>query len=442
MLAAAEFQLDAEGTPLLRLTGRAMTSAPGTSTGGRVVAMFKQQGKTFEGEVVSPPVGVGPDGLEQMIVKVPRTVIAGIAEISLVRVDSVFGLDPCTGQFGPVEKAYESNSLKLSDTGQLGDYVVSALMGPGAVAVMTQGDPSAEHPEAALKFVAQIPVGSNPKSTALTADHTRAYVTLRNDGAVAVVDLVAMQKADALPGNAPSKDDPDPVDNSALPAGAKPFRIVIDDANRYAYVSDEENFGVGTGKIYVIDVDPTSTDFHHVVRTIEVDDVPVGLRDLTLSEDGRRLYVAAPNRDWFGRPEAEQSHILVVNVDEADRPVDPRVNPKKFWAQIASIETGQETYAIQHTGDPTRIAFTNRALDSEGFGVVTVTDDSVKSFSAGVSMLPLTLGSLFDTFDVNNGASVLILPEDTFKSVLGQSHRTTPTTSSTRSADSRVPAET
>ena len=98
---------------------------------------------------------------------------------------------------------------------------------------------------------------------------------------------------------------------------------------------------------------------------------------------------------------------------------DPNVNPKKYWKQIATIATGQETYAVQRTGDPKIIAFTNRYSDSEGFGFLTVTDDSVSAFAATPTTIPLSLGTSSDTFDVNNGISVLILPADAFKSVIG-----------------------
>ena len=111
----------------------------------------------------------GADGLEELVVIVPSAVIAGIAEISLVRIDRVLGFDECTGQFTQVEKAYASNAFKL---GASASYVVSTA--GDKLAVMTQGDPFAANPETTMNLVAQIPIGGNPRDTALTADKTRA----------------------------------------------------------------------------------------------------------------------------------------------------------------------------------------------------------------------------------------------------------------------------
>ena len=139
------------------------------------------------------------------------------------------------------------------------------------------------------------------RATALTIDRTRAYATLPGQGSIAIVDMVAMQQVDAKPGSG-SCDCPDKVEQIQLPAGAQPFWIVLDRSGKYAYVSDERDYGMpgfGTGRIYVVSIDPSSPDFHRAdrVRTIEVDSAGYGLRQLAVSDDGRRLYVAAPNRE-------------------------------------------------------------------------------------------------------------------------------------------------
>ena len=231
-----------------------------------------------------------------------------------------------------------------------------------------------------------------------------------------------MQMADAKPGNLdPSGDDP--VDSVPLPLGSRPFWVALDKQNRYAYVSDEDPVGDPAhpmGAIYVVDIDPTSPTFHQLVRTIEVA-APFGLRHLIVSDDGKRLYVAAPNRDGYDKPAQAHSTVrYVVNIDEADRPRDPALgNPRKFGEVIAEIDTGQETYGLQTTGDPHRILFTNRFDDAEGLGFIEVTSDDPLAFQATTRTIGLTLGSTGDTFDVNSAISALVLPADAFKDVIG-----------------------
>src|SRR5206468_9045346 len=129
--------------------------------------------------------------------------------------------------------------------------------------------------------------------TALTPDRTRAYATLLAQNSVAVVDMLALQQVDADPGNC-SATCPDTVDQIKLPAGAQPFWIVVDKAGTYAYVSDRLDYS-GTGRIYAIDIDPKSPGFNRsdAVRTIVVDSAGFGLRQIVVSDDGKRLYAAA-----------------------------------------------------------------------------------------------------------------------------------------------------
>src|SRR5262249_1713177 len=151
--------------------------------------------------------------------------------------------------------------------------------------------------------------------------HTRAYVTLQNIGAVAVVDMLTLRQAAVIP----------------LPTGAVPFWIEIDRQDQVAYVSDEMR-----GSIYVIDINPKSPDFDTWVQTISLPAfaTPPGLRQPAISDDGRRLYAAAPNRDSSGRvdPEHDTSFIIVVNIDPADRPKPNAPNPRKYRDVIGTVK--------------------------------------------------------------------------------------------------------
>jgi YD repeat-containing protein len=396
---------------------------------------FLQQGKTITAVALGPPHEIG-DGIEEILVEVPQSVILGIAEFRVVRLDKVIEPGECTGQFVKVERALFSNSMRLSSTA---NYVVAAMRGADDVVIFTQGDPSSANPPATLNEVAHIPVGINPRQTALTDDHTRAYVTNSGypgsflerppgDATVSIIDLIALQEIDLIPGNAVPTGS-EPIDRIVLPNYSRPYHIALDPANTFAYVADQD-----VGAVYVIDINPKSPTFNRHVHTVTLppDATRKGLRGLVVGEDGRRLYVAATNADLIGYPRnnfTEFSSVFVINVDPADHTTNFGKNPNKYWEVIAQISmeqpgipgSGQDTYALTRTGDPKRIAFTNRQFDSAGFGWIEVIDDSPHTFQAHIARsLELTLGSVFDTLDVNNASDVVFLPENAFQAVIGE----------------------
>src|SRR6185436_8902514 len=66
-----------------------------------------------------------------------------------------------------------------------------------------------------------------------------------------------------------------------------------------------------------------------------------------------------------------------------------------------------------------RILFTNRWLDSEGLGTLTVETDEALNFVVKTETTGLTLGASNDTFDINNGISILVVPKDALKASIG-----------------------
>ena len=319
-------------TPVVVLDGSGFTTTPHTALASTLAPVWHQDGMVFAGVPLGGVTVLG-DGTDQLVVSVPQEVIAGLAQLSLVRADTVIDSDNHRRPV-QVQRNYESNRITLSPTG---DYVVSgsfgclsgcdASSGGGSPAytaeldVFTQGDPSVPDPTYqgnALQQLAQIPIGkpwgaaypgtpsTGVRDTALTPDRTRAYATLNGQSSVAVVDMLAMQQVDAVPGSCSSSCQ-DSVNQIYLPTGAQPFWIALDKQGKYAYVSDYLDYGTpsaGQGRIYVIDIDPTSCTFNTVVRTIDVKSAGQGLRQLVVSDDGRRLYVAAPNRDGSIPPPA------------------------------------------------------------------------------------------------------------------------------------------
>src|SRR5262249_958709 len=116
-----------------------------------------------------------------------------------------------------------------------------------------------------------------------------------------------------------------------LPIGSMPYGIAIDPSGRYAYVADSRPYdqklagsqgtaGQPMSQVFVIDINPASPAYNHVVNTIhiiyshplrdgkmpEVADpkglvAPTGLRDITVSADGLHVYVAAPNLNFSSK---------------------------------------------------------------------------------------------------------------------------------------------
>ncbi|MBI3348492.1 MAG: putative Ig domain-containing protein, partial [Burkholderiales bacterium] len=424
-------------TPVMTLSGVGFTSTSAASLGSRVEVQFSENGHTESGVLVGS-VTTDANGLQHLAVRVPQSIILGLAKVTVARIDQVPQWDECTHTVKPLEQAYLSLPEQLPAPGS---YVVSALRTLGQVGIYTQGNPAAGSlagQTAALQLVATIPVGYYPCDTALTTDHTRAYVTVSGnpDGrnGLALVDLVAMQQVKI-------KDATDPASTIIkLPSGSRPFWVALDPGNHYAYVTEEDPQGGGVirhGLVYVVDIDPNSPTFNQYVKTIDVGPAPFGLRELVVSEDGKKLYVAAPNRTGYDKPlpSFEKSAIYVINVDSADRPEQPNHNPKHYWEVLGAVPTGDETYALRNSGDPDRILFTNRYFDNTDavsyIDVKDLTDTPLGTAHALLKDNPnpvdglnggLTLGGSNNSFDVNNAGDVVVIPADAFKSVLGHSH--------------------
>jgi hypothetical protein len=170
--------------PVLLLSGVHFASGPAGTLSSQLKVMFQQNGVTETGDIVG---GVTTDanGIETVAVKVPQSIILGLAKVSVARIDKLPQWDECTGSIKPLDQAYISAPEQVPAPGS---YVVSALRTLGQVGIYTQGNPAAGSlagQTAALQLVATVPVGYYPRDTALTADHTRAYVTVSGNPATA-----------------------------------------------------------------------------------------------------------------------------------------------------------------------------------------------------------------------------------------------------------------
>ncbi len=401
----AHVEFTDQGAELV-LTGQRFTNPPGSrSPRGLapqdVIVTFRNPDGQ---ELVAHPLAA-TSTLTDLHVPVPQGVILGLATITASRPGQVRTRSPGSSVLRWQDQEVPSNAVTLRQKALDNKYLFVADANSGDVAVIN-ADPKSP---AFHEVIARIPVGKPgpggfPVRAAVTPDGTRTYVTRRHAGDVVLVDALALQEIDVDP-STPR------IDRIALPDGAFPFGIAIDPRGEFAYVSDGRQ-----GLVYVLDVNPSSPTFHRVRATIRVEPAPQGLIDLTLDADGKRLYVTAPGRrtgGTFTSPQAPGS-ILVIDTDPADAAPE---RGARYHKQIGTIaEEGQEPYDLTATSDPHVLAFTNRLSDFQGFGVIRADQDRN---TWTVSYTSLTLGSIRDSFDVNNAAGVAVLPDKSYAFVLG-----------------------
>jgi len=248
-------------------------------------------------------------------------------------------------------------------------------------------------------LLASIPVGTpeqfdRPRYTAATSEATRAYVTLENSQGVALVDVQGFKQLD-------TQLDVEGVNPIPLPDDSSPRPIVIDPTDSYAYIGD-----YNLGRIYVIDIDPSSEEYNQHVETIEFENVPEGFKKLAISSDGKRLFATTPSGGTSG-----VGQIMVANIDPDDRPTDGEGNTRKWHQQIGAIDGGRGTEGISATSDALKMAFTNRYDEPKGYGVLAIVNNDPLNFEATTTYTPMSLGP-FDDFDANEVVDVEVVYDE------------------------------
>lgn len=135
-----------------------------------------------------------------------------------------------------INRAYVSNTIALANDGRT---LVAANMINNSMTILIP---------AFDRVIAEIPVGRDPRSVALTLDSTQALVANRGDGTISVVDLNEQTVT------------------ATIPIGVLPYGVVTN-SNTTAYVSLE-----GSDQIAVVDLENQS-----VSSIIDVPDAPAGL---------------------------------------------------------------------------------------------------------------------------------------------------------------------
>ncbi|WP_293318275.1 DUF4114 domain-containing protein [Microcoleus sp. PH2017_15_JOR_U_A] len=413
VLQSAEYKLE-NGEPTVVLTGSNFLNNS-NDLGGEfkdLTVSFRVGDKTYPGTLIPDKNTDLGENSYKIAVKIPITVPLGESSIVVSRKQKKrFG--PGTGDYETVELESEEN-IRLAPTcvelalvtERTGDKINVINLKDALSTVETQNSNK-------LAVAFNIPVGNpnipsdRPESIAATNNATRAYVTLRDTGRVSVVDLMALREIDTTPETAT-------VDAIGLPSGARPQAIAIDPKDNYAYIADQNR-----PNIYVLDINPNSATYHTVIQTINVTS-PLGLSQLAISSDGRRLFATGSDNN----EQTPNRRIYAVNIDPADKPSAQGSNERKWHQQIKVIPTLSETEGIAATSDPKKMVFTNGLAsvltidsngdqiklqdDGKGFGVLEIESDDPLNFRAKVDYAPLSLGVATDYFDVNEAVAVTV----------------------------------
>lgn len=377
---------------------------------------FRVGNQTYQGKVLT---GLSTDlgnNLYKVAVRPPETVALGEVSIELVRrQEERVGLGAADLKIVEYESVKDlifdprgnNQSIERALVAQVWNDTVTVINALNPENVLAQDDTTSLD-----LIMARIPVGTDgvqdgPRYLAATSNASRAYVSLGQSGQIAVIDLLMQRQ----------------LDTDAVAEGVNPIRLAVPNAklgaiaigadDQYAYVADKQ-----IGAIYVIGINPMSQHYNEHIGTIPVD-APNGIRDLAMSSDKRRLFVTAPNSSSSGKGE-----ILVINVDPADRPRTSVANPRLWHRLIGEpIEASFGLEGISAAPTSNQMVFTNRADESKGFGVLTITNDDPLQFAATTKYVALNLGEYNDYFDVNEAVAVTVTGDGKYAFVAGRNSR-------------------
>ena len=379
----------------------------------------------YEGEIIPSLSRSLGNNRYEIAVKVPQTVALGNSSIELTRkqtqLKSIFPLELETVQYNSdTDINIKPSNVELTLAVQAFDDKVLAFNALSEERALNEGETTVEdildgsNTTSRDLLLARIPVGTggnfddDPRGLIATKDATRAYVSLRQSGQIAVLDLMSLQQVDTLPETAV-------VDPIQLPNNASPYAIALSLDDRYAYIGDYDR-----GTVYILDINLQSDTYHQVVKTISLDEANNGIRSLAVSGDGKKLFATAPG----SYSQSSTGKVYTVNIDPEDEPgVDESGNPEpndRNWHElIGSIEVEKGVEGITTTPDPNVMLFTNRFHDFEGLGRIRITNEDPTDFAADVSYTSLGLGSAQDYFDVNDARDVVVTSDGKYAFVAG-----------------------
>ena len=273
-------------------------------------------------------------------------------------------------------------------------------------------------PEQVVKIV---DLDQSIKTVVATSDLSRAFVAVlpsespAKPGAVWVIDGVRLAKADADP-STPA------LDPIVLLYDQTPTAMALDPKGRYLYVT-------ATSAVFVIDIDPGSPTLHKIVDTITVPTTTGRFLGAAVNADGTRLYLTAPKTELFGSRDTapkgwtsggrETGNVIVLNVDDGDRPAPSATNTRKWRQVIGTLDGGLEPYGIEATAFADKMIFTSRLRGGPnssfgGLQTITVTNDDPLSYAASVKSIDLRLSNNQNQkyqLYIRNPVDVVVLPD-------------------------------
>ena len=351
----------------------------------------------------------------EVAVSVPQTVLLAESSIKLERLQSEISFaDPSTRQIVPyvsetgIKIEQKQIDVMLSPNVALDEVAVFNSLNSKEI-VNTPGLTSRD------LLLARIPVGNEnisdyPRKIVANHKANTAYVSLNGSSQIAIIDLISLQQFDLDSSN-------NTIDGISLPYNAAPHAMAISRGGKYLYVGDYNQ-----GLIYVIDLEPSSSQYHQVIQTINVPSAENGFHSLVVSNDNTKLFATAPS---IGSSNNSGS-VFVVNIDEFDRRAPSALNHRKWHEVIAHIEldNGMEWVAdINTTPDPNILVFATRTNESKGIGRITITNNDPQSFDYSTSYTPLGIGATNDYFDVNEAMEIVIASDGQYGFVVGRNSR-------------------
>ena len=158
------------------------------------------------------------------------------------------------------------------------EYALIVHSGTDEVSVLQALDPdqiiATEGQSSQDLLLATIPVGNrwqkdDPHSIATTTNGDRAYITLAGSSRVSMLGVHDFKQLQVID----------------LPSGATPGAITIAPHDQFAYIADSKK-----GKIYVLDINPTSGRYNQVLETLTVEEVPEGIDSIAFLYLIHRVY--------------------------------------------------------------------------------------------------------------------------------------------------------
>jgi Ca2+-binding RTX toxin-like protein len=302
------------------------------------------------------------EGRATLSLTAPADILLGEAEIFVDRAAAFYPAGD--GPAWPEDTAFERSApFRVTNRGGFGFAGVSLFddQNRAALEVFDGGAVPGE----ADRLITQIPLppGSvRAREIVPAPDRSAIYVGTRLG--VHILDGFSLGLVDLDPTEA--------VDQTIeLPGGAEAVALEIDPAGRYLYAAEG-------GRVHVIDLDPASPDYRRVAQSIALTETDVfipysdgWLWDMAVNADGTRLFVTMPGMQSAsnpGLPFGNTGALIVVNVDEADRPpasAAPGENPRRWREAILHEAVEGMPREIEASAQRDRVAFLRRADRSD-----------------------------------------------------------------------------